>query len=86
MYPISLERSLFNMIRLKVEDVPAMEAVRCSILTLLILRNPRSVLCLPPGPLLPHVVHLSPADLLLQAVMELVMETLAFLTFLHCSI
>ena len=74
------------MIRLKVEDVPAMEAVRCSILTLLILRNPRLVLCLPLGPLLPHVVHLSPADLLLQAVMELVMETLAFLAFLHFSI
>ena len=43
-----LNRSLLNMIRLQVEDVPPMETVGGSILTSLILWDPRPVLCLPP--------------------------------------
>ena len=47
-----LHRSLLNMIRLHVEDMPSMEAVRGPILASLILWDPRSVLRLPPGTLL----------------------------------
>ena len=72
-----LNRSLLSMIRLQVEDVPSVEAVRRPILAFLILRDPRSVLRLPPGTLLSwgfffsvpahvhHVtVHLPPGTLL----------------------
>ena len=54
LYPANdvLNRSLLSMIRLQVEDVPSVEAVRRPILAFLILWDPRSVLRLPPGALL----------------------------------
>ena len=79
LYPVNdvLNRSLLSMIRLQVEDVPSVEAVRRPILAFLILWNPRSVLRLPPGTLLSWVfffpvpahvhhvtVHLPPGTLL----------------------
>ena len=48
----TLNRSLLNMIRLQIEEMPSMEAVRGPILASLILWDPRSVLRLPPGALL----------------------------------
>ena len=54
------------MIRLQVEDVPSVEAVRRPILAFLILRDPRSVLCLPPGTLLSWGFCLPPFPLLVE--------------------
>ena len=68
LYPVNdvLNRSLLSMIRLQVEDVPSVEAVRRPILAFLILWDPRSVLRLPPGPLLSWVFCLPPFPLLVE--------------------
>ena len=52
MSSLELNRSLLNMIRLHIEDMPSMEAVWGAILAFLILRDPRPVLRLSPGTLL----------------------------------
>ena len=65
-----LSRSLLNMIWLQVEDMPSMEAVGGPILALLILRDPRSVLRLPPPALLPQRFSCLPSFPLLMVVAE----------------
>ena len=56
------------MIRLQVEDMPSMEAVRGPILAFLILWDPRSLLCLSPRALLPWMFSCLPFLLLLMVV------------------
>ena len=80
-----LNRSLLNMIRLQVEDVPPMETVRSPILASLILRDPRPVLrlspkaphlpfvCLPPSLLL-MIVSKVPVVLAVEAVVTLAID------------
>ena len=68
LYPVNdvLNRSLLSMIRLQVEDVPSVEAVRRPILAFLILWDPRSVLRLPPWALMSWVFCLPPFPLLVE--------------------
>ena len=83
-----LNRSLLNMIGLQVEDVPPMKAMRSPILASLILRNPRSLLCLPSRPLyLSIFLCLPPLPLLMvvtQVPVVLAVEAVVTLTISLC--
>ena len=82
-----LNRSLLNMIRLQVEDVPPMETVGGSILASLILWDPRPVLCLPPRAFHLPFFCLPPSPLLMvvaEVPVVLAVEAVVTLTIFLC--